>query len=104
MRRSSLASMELRDLRAYAAVVELGGMTRAPKRLPVVQSPVPQAIKRLEVEFGLELLERRADGVRPTAAGEELARHTARILEGVGRLEADMASYRGRARGVVSVG
>jgi DNA-binding transcriptional LysR family regulator len=96
--------MELRDLRAFSAVVELGGMTRAAKRLHVVQSSVSQAVKRLETEFGLELLERRSDGVKPTPAGEELVRHARRILEGVGRLEADMASYRGAARGVVSVG
>jgi DNA-binding transcriptional LysR family regulator len=96
--------MELRDLRAFAAVLELGGMTRAARRLHVVQSAVSQAIKRLEQEYGLQLLERRSDGVVPTAAGEELGRHARRILTDVERLNADMASYRGHAKGVVNVG
>lgn len=96
--------MELRDLRAFAAVLELGGMTRAARRLHVVQSAVSQAIKRLEQEYGLQLLERRSDGVIPTAAGEELGRYARRILDLVERLDADMASFRGHARGVVNVG
>ena len=96
--------MELRDLRAFAAVLELRGMTRAARRLHVVQSAVSQAVKRLEQEFGLQLLERRSDGVYPTPAGEELGRHAERILDSVTRLEEDMASYRGHAKGVVNVG
>jgi DNA-binding transcriptional LysR family regulator len=96
--------MELRDLRAFAAVLELRGMTRAARRLHVVQSAVSQAVKRLEQECGLQLLERRSDGVYPTPAGEELGRHAQRILDCVARLEEDMASYRGQAKGVVNVG
>lgn len=79
-------------------------MTRAARRLHVVQSSVSQAIKRLEQEYGLQLLERRPDGVVPTAAGKELGRYARRILDCVDRLEADMASYRGHAKGVVNVG
>jgi DNA-binding transcriptional LysR family regulator len=96
--------MELRDLRAFAAVLELRGMTRAARRLHVVQSAVSQAVKRLEQEYGLQLLERRSDGVHPTPAGEEFGRHAERILDNVARLEEDMASYRGHAKGVVNVG
>ncbi|HWE82539.1 MAG TPA: LysR family transcriptional regulator [Gaiellaceae bacterium] len=96
--------MELRDLRAFAAVLELRGMTRAARRLHVVQSAVSQAVKRLEQEFGLQLLERRPDGVHPTPAGEALGRFAERILDNVALLEDEMASYRGHARGVVNVG
>lgn len=96
--------MELRDLRAYLAVVELGGMTRATKRLHIVQSAVSQAIKRLEKEFGDQLLERRPDGVRPTPAGVVLANGARRVLDAVDRLEAEMATYRGQPRGLVEIG
>jgi DNA-binding transcriptional LysR family regulator len=96
--------MELRDLRTFASVIELRGMTRAARRLHVVQSAVSQAVKRLEQEYGLQLLERRSDGVYPTAAGIEFARHAERIMGMVTRLEEDMASFRGHARGVVNVG
>jgi DNA-binding transcriptional LysR family regulator len=96
--------MELRDLRAFAAVVELGGMTRATKRLHIVQSAVSQAIKRLEQEFGEQLLERRSDGVRPTPAGVVLANGAQRILDAVDRVEAEMATFRGQPKGVVNLG
>lgn len=99
-----LRRMELRDLRAFAAVVELGGMTRATKRLHIVQSAVSQAVKRLEHEFGEQLLERRSDGVRPTPAGLVLANGARRILDAVDRLEAEMATYRGQPQGVVHIG
>lgn len=99
-----LPPMELRDLRAFAAVVELGGMTRATKRLHIVQSAVSQAVKRLEHEFGEQLLERRPDGVRPTPAGVVLANGAQRILDAVDRLETEMATYRGQPKGVVNVG
>lgn len=79
-------------------------MTRAARRLHVVQSAVSQAIKRLEQEYGLQFLERRPDGVVPTAAGKELGRYAQQILDCVDRLEADMASYRGHAKGVINVG
>jgi DNA-binding transcriptional LysR family regulator len=96
--------MELRDLRVFVAVVELGGMTRATKRLHIVQSAVSQAVKRLEQEFGEDLLERRSDGVRPTPAGVVLATGAQRILDAVDRLETEMATYRGQPRGVVNIG
>ena len=96
--------MELRDLRAFVAVLELRGMTRAARRLHLVQSAVSQAIKRLEYEYGLQLVERRSDGVHPTQAGEELGRYAQRILDNVARLEQEMASFRGHAKGVVNVG
>jgi DNA-binding transcriptional LysR family regulator len=101
---ATLSRMELRDLRAFVAVLELGGMTRAARRLHLVQSAVSQAVKRLEDEYGLQLLERRSDGVHPTPAGVELGAYAQRILDCVGRLEKEMASYRRHAKGVVHVG
>jgi DNA-binding transcriptional LysR family regulator len=63
-------------------------MTQAARRLHLLQSAVSQSVKRLEDEFGLELVERRSNGVRPTAAGEALAGHLLPLLASVDRLEA----------------
>jgi len=79
-------------------------MTRAARRLHVVQSTVSQAVKRLEQEYRLQLLERRSDGVYPTAAGMALGEHAARVLDALTRLEDDMASFRGHSKGAVKVG
>jgi DNA-binding transcriptional LysR family regulator len=70
--------MELRDLRALLAVVRSGSFTVAADELGYTQSAVSQHVAALERELGHRLLQRRP--VRPTAAGERLAEHAARIL------------------------
>ena len=70
--------MELRDLRALAAVVRTGSFTAAAAELGYTQSAVSQQVSALEQEVGQRLLERRP--VRPTPAGARLAEHAARIL------------------------
>jgi DNA-binding transcriptional LysR family regulator len=70
--------MELRDLRAFLAVVRTGSFTAAAGELGYTQSAVSQQIATLEGELGRPLLQRRP--VRPTPAGERLAEHAARIL------------------------
>jgi DNA-binding transcriptional LysR family regulator len=70
--------VDLRDLRALLAVVRSGSFTLAADELGYSQSAVSQQIAALELELGHRLLDRRP--VRPTAAGERLAEHAARIL------------------------
>ncbi len=96
--------MQLGDLRAFATAVELGGVTKAARRLNLVQSAVSQAVARLEREAGLDLLERRPDGVRPTEAGASLAAHADAILRSVTRAERDLAAFRGLEHGTVDLG
>jgi LysR family transcriptional regulator, regulatory protein for tcuABC len=61
--------MELRQLRYYVRVVELGSMGRAAADLGVVTSALSQQISRLEGELATRLLVRQASGVTPTDAG-----------------------------------
>jgi DNA-binding transcriptional LysR family regulator len=96
--------MELRDLRAFAASVETGAITRAAERLHLVQSAVSQAVRRLERELGVMLLERRPDGVRPTEAGALLVDHARLIANAVAHAERDMNGFREVSRGTVRVG
>ena len=96
--------MELRDLRAFATTVEVGAITRAAERLHLVQSAVSQAVKRLERELGIVLLERRPDGVRPTEAGTLFAEHARLIVNAVAHAKRDMNAFGELARGTVRVG
>ena len=52
--------MELRQLRYFVKVVELGGMGRAARDLGVVTSALSQQISRLESELSTRLLQRTA--------------------------------------------
>jgi DNA-binding transcriptional LysR family regulator len=67
-------------LRAFAAVAETGGMTRAALLLNLTQAAVSQQIKRLEESFGCRLFERDRRGLRLTAAGERLLGRAQRLL------------------------
>lgn len=96
--------MEIRDLRTLLTVVEAGGVTRGAERLNVVQSAASTAIKRLETELGVVLLDRGRGGVLPTEAGAALLGHAQGLLDAMGRAERDMAAFRGLERGTVRLG
>jgi len=61
--------MELRHLKYFVAVAEMGSVSRATEKLFIAQPPLSMQIKQLEDEVGVPLLLRYARGVRPTAAG-----------------------------------
>lgn len=61
--------MELRQLRYFLKIVELGSMGRAAQQLGVVTSALSQQISRLESELSTRLLQRTSSGVVPTDAG-----------------------------------
>ncbi|MDA0182131.1 LysR family transcriptional regulator [Solirubrobacter phytolaccae] len=63
---------EIRQLRYFLAVVEHGSVSRAAVELHLSQSALSEALRKLEVELGVELLTRGGRGVTPTAAGDAL--------------------------------
>jgi DNA-binding transcriptional LysR family regulator len=62
--------VNLRQLSYFLEVVDQGSFTRAAAHLGVAQPSLSQQIKTLELELGVELLERLARGARATAAGD----------------------------------
>jgi DNA-binding transcriptional LysR family regulator len=62
--------MDLRQLRQFVAVAEARSFRRAAERLFMAQPPLSVAIRKLEEEIGVPLLERGSRGVRVTAAGQ----------------------------------
>jgi len=76
--------MDERRLRAFLAIVDEGGVTRAAAALHVAQPSLSQTLRALEAELGAELFHRVGRGLRPTAAGEALvgpARQALRALD-----------------------
>ncbi|TCC57658.1 LysR family transcriptional regulator [Kribbella pittospori] len=72
--------MEIRELRAFVAVVEEGGVSAAARRLHLSQSALSQVVQSLERQLGVQLLTRSHSGTTPTAAGELLVRRARAIL------------------------
>jgi DNA-binding transcriptional LysR family regulator len=90
--------MELYQLRTFAAVGEVGHLTRAAERLHLSQPAVSGQIKALERELDLRLFERTRGGMSLTPAGRELLAEAQRVLAA-----ADAFKHRAqRLAGVVS--
>ncbi len=67
-------------LKAFVAVAERGGFTRAARDLGVTQAAVSQNIAELEKEVGALLFVRARGAVRLTPAGEAFRRYAEQIL------------------------
>jgi DNA-binding transcriptional LysR family regulator len=68
-------------LRAFVAVKETGGFTRAAQRLHLTQSAVSHQIQRLEEQIGRPLLLRTTRSLTLTEDGEDFLRYAERILQ-----------------------
>ena len=96
--------MELRELSAFVAVVEEGGMSAASRRLHVSQSALSQTVSALERELGVTLLKRTSSGVRPTEAGATLLVEARAVLARYHQAVRAMSNYRTQAGGVIRLG
>ncbi|HYF19822.1 MAG TPA: LysR substrate-binding domain-containing protein [Ramlibacter sp.] len=85
--------MELRHLRYFVNVAELGSVSRAAEKLFVAQPALSQQIRQLEAEIGTPLFERLPRGVRLTPAGESFLEDARTILA-----RAQQAQVRARDR------
>ena len=96
--------MELRELSAFVAVVEEGGMSAASRRLHVSQSALSQTVSALERELGVTLLERTSTGVRPTEAGATLLGEARAVLARYHQAVRTMSNYGTESSGVIRLG
>lgn len=94
--------MELRQLRYFVRVVELGSMSRAALDLNLVQSALSQQISRLESELATRLLQRTPRGVIPTEAGQAFFHQAQLTLRHAD--QAVHAAQQARLSGAVSMG
>lgn len=94
--------MEIRQLRYFVRVVELGSLGLAARDLGVVTSALSQQISRLEGELSTRLLQRDARGAKPTDAGMAFYRQAQLALRHVD--DAAQAARQARLSGHVSIG
>jgi DNA-binding transcriptional LysR family regulator len=96
--------MEIRTLRAFVEVVKQGGFSQAAKVVFATQSTVSKAVKQLENEFGVLLLDRVGHRSTLTAAGEIVYRRALRILAERDDLMSELDEVRGLKRGSLRLG
>ena len=73
-------NIDMTALRSFAAVAEVGGVTKASGFLNLTQSAVSMQLKRLEESLDTKLLDRSGRGVTLTGAGEQLLGYARRML------------------------
>lgn len=95
---------ELDDLRAFAAVVEAGGFTRAAARLGLAKSIISRRVARLEASLGgARLLARTTRGVSPTEAGAAFHARCARLLAELDEAREEVAGREGGVAGTLRI-
>lgn len=96
--------MDLRALRALVEVVRQGGFSQAAKTIHATQPTVSKAVRQLEDELGLPLLDRQAQPIRLTDAGEIVYRRAMAMLAERDDLYAELDDLKGLKRGVLRLG
>lgn len=96
--------MELRTLRAFVEVVRQGGFSNAAKVVFATQPTVSKAVRQLEDELGVSLLNRVGHRSEVTAAGEIVYRRALTILAERDDLITELDELRGLKRGSLTLG
>jgi DNA-binding transcriptional LysR family regulator len=96
--------MDLRTLRAFVEVVRQGGFSQAAKTVFATQSTISKAVRHLEDEVGVPLLDRIGHRSRMTAAGEVVYQRAVRMLAERDDLLAELDEIRGLKRGTLHLG
>ncbi|MET4781533.1 LysR substrate-binding domain-containing protein [Glaciihabitans sp. UYNi722] len=89
--------MDPRLLRYFVAVAEERNIGRAAVRLRMTQPPLSRAIKELETDLGVALLERTSNGVSLTPAGTVLLDEARALLERADRARSRVSAAGGAA-------
>lgn len=96
--------MEIRQLRAFIAIVETGTFTAGAGRVHVTQAAISMQIRQLELELGTPLFVRAPRRVLLTQAGEMLLERTRRILREHDTAVSELHELAGAERGRLRLG
>lgn len=97
--------MDLKQLRAFLTVAEIGNVTRAADMLHLVQPAVSRQLRLLEEDIGSPLFERERHGMVLTDAGQALVGYARRAMLELDRARAEIAgAAAGSVGGLVTLG
>jgi LysR family transcriptional regulator, nitrogen assimilation regulatory protein len=96
--------MDLRSIRYFVQIADLGSITRAAQHLGIAQPALSRHIHSLEEELGTQLLVRLPRGVRLTGAGRQFVEHCRRVERELGRARDELRSRTDMPQGRVIVG
>jgi LysR family transcriptional regulator, nitrogen assimilation regulatory protein len=97
-------NMDLKQMQYFLCLAQERNVTRAARRLNIVQPALSMQIAKLETMLGKQLFFRTAQGMSLTPAGEEFERLVAPIIKDIDRAREEMARLDGKVAGRVSIG
>ncbi|MDN8618434.1 LysR family transcriptional regulator [Variovorax ginsengisoli] len=95
--------LNLSRLHLLSELAVLGTIAKVAEAVNLTRPAVSQQLAILEQETGAVLFERSGRGVRLTLAGESLVARSAKVLDLVNEIEADLASAKGAVAGEVRI-
>lgn len=96
--------MDLKRLRYFVCVSELGSFTLAARHLGIAQPALSRHIRQLEAECGSQLLRRNGRGAELSEVGRTVLDHARSLLEQVDQLETGLKAAKGAPAGAVNLG
>lgn len=84
-------NMDIRHIRYFLEITRQGSISKAAKVLQMTQPPLSAALKNLEEELGVRLLERTPRGIVPTNAGELLLQKGGRLVDETDQLARELS-------------
>jgi DNA-binding transcriptional LysR family regulator len=97
-------TVEFRELVAFVAIVEEGGLSAAARRLHISQPALSQTVNSLEREVAVQLLVRGSTGAQPTEAGMTFLAEARAVLARRDQALATMAELTRGGAGVLRLG
>ena len=96
--------MDLRQLRTFLAVAELGSLRQAALRLRIAETALSRQMRLLEADLGQPLFRRHGRGLALTEAGHALRERAAPLLQQLDAMREGMRGRQGEVSGAVSIG
>jgi LysR family nitrogen assimilation transcriptional regulator len=96
--------VDLRQIHYFVALYEEKSITKAARRLHVVQPAVSMQIRRIEVEYGVQLFERTTSGVHPNEAAAAIYPMCLEVLSRVEDVRRTLRNGSGKITGSLAIG
>ena len=97
--------MDYRELERFLAVIDIGSLAAAARKLGVAQQTLSSSLARLEAELAVRLFDRKPGGITATTRyGDALVRHARAQLAGAERAKQEMLSIKEGSVGTVTIG
>ncbi len=96
--------MNLQKYLSFVKTVEYGSFTKAAEILSYTQSGISRMIADLEKEWGVILLERNKNGVKPTSDGMKLLPYAQNLCADFERLKMQVDELNGLQSGLIRIG